>query len=200
MHAAGAFLARAVEKTPLFGLPNQFLVGASYDHGNVKYGANSELGYFLPKFVVSPFDDPINMTEPDDVYPRKLSTTNDYVGIYVSNTTDVTKNLSVTLGGRWNYARIACRTENFVAEDPDDEDKITGTHKYYRFNPMAGATYKLLPGLTLYGSYAEANRAPTAAELACADPGRSVHHRKLPDRRSAAQPGRLAHVRAGTAR
>lgn len=164
------FAGQAVEKSPLFGLPNQFLVGASYDHGNVKYGASSELGYFLPKFVVSPFDDPINMTEPDDVYPRALSTTNDYVGIYISNTTDVTKDLSLTVGGRWNYARIALQNENFVAEDPDDEDKITGTHKYYRFNPMAGATYKLMPGLTLYGSYAEANRAPTAAELACADP------------------------------
>ena len=35
---------------------------------------------------------------------------------------------------------------------------------------MAGATYKLMPGLTLYGGYSEANRAPTAAELACADP------------------------------
>jgi outer membrane receptor protein involved in Fe transport len=35
---------------------------------------------------------------------------------------------------------------------------------------MAGATYLLTDGLTLYGSYAEANRAPTAAELACADP------------------------------
>ncbi len=35
---------------------------------------------------------------------------------------------------------------------------------------MIGATYNLLPGLTLYGGYSEANRAPTAAELACADP------------------------------
>ncbi len=27
--------------------------------------------------------------------------------------------------------------------DPSEEDKLTGTHKYYRFNPMAGATYSL---------------------------------------------------------
>ncbi len=163
---------QAVEKTPLFGLPNQFLVGGSYDHGNVQYSANSELGFFLPKFVVSSFDDPIYMTGPDDVHPRLLSTTNDYVGVYVSNTTDVTKNLSLTLGGRWNYARIAIQNENFEPDpnDPSVVDKLTGTHEYYRFNPMAGATYKLGYGLTLYGSYAEANRAPTAAELACADP------------------------------
>ena len=29
---------QGVEKTPLFGLPNQFLIGASYDHGYVDYG------------------------------------------------------------------------------------------------------------------------------------------------------------------
>ena len=35
---------------------------------------------------------------------------------------------------------------------------------------MAGVTYEIAPGLTVYGGYAEANRAPTPAELACADP------------------------------
>ena len=37
---------------------------------------------------------------------------------------------------------------------------------------MIGATYKLTPNLTLYGDFAEANRAPTPLELACADPVR----------------------------
>jgi iron complex outermembrane recepter protein len=160
---------QGVEKSPLMGLPNQFLVGGSYDHGRVDYTANSELGYFGPKFVVNSFDDPIFMTEPDDVTPRALTTENDYVGLYVSNTTDLTSRLALTVGGRFNYARIAIQNLN-PPDDPDEEDPLTGTHEYYRFNPMAGATYKLAQGLTLYGSYAEANRAPTAAELACADP------------------------------
>ena len=34
---------------------------------------------------------------------------------------------------------------------------------------MAGATYAFSPSLSLYGSYSEANRAPTPAELACSD-------------------------------
>ena len=34
----------------------------------------------------------------------------------------------------------------------------------------AGLTYRLLPGLTAYAGYAEANRTPTPAELSCADP------------------------------
>ena len=39
---------QGVEKTPLFGMPNQFLMGVSYDHGSVDYGASTELG-FLPR-------------------------------------------------------------------------------------------------------------------------------------------------------
>jgi len=39
-------------------------------------------------------------------------------------------------------------------------------------NASAGATYKMLPNLTGYVGYAEANRAPTAGEIACSDPAR----------------------------
>ncbi len=36
-----------------FGRPNQFLVGASYDHGRVKYNTSSEIGTVGNKFVVT---------------------------------------------------------------------------------------------------------------------------------------------------
>ena len=48
--------------------------------------------------------------------------------------------------------------------------EIDGAHVYERFNPMTGITYEITPKLTAYGGYAEANRAPTPAELSCADP------------------------------
>ena len=67
----------------------------------------------------------------------------------------------MTVGGRYNYAHIAIQNLN-PPDDPAD-DKLTGTHEFYRFNPMVGLTYQLAQGLTAYGSYAEANRAPTAA-------------------------------------
>jgi len=37
-------------------------------------------------------------------------------------------------------------------------------------NPAAGLTYKVTLSISLYGGYAETNRAPTPAELSCADP------------------------------
>jgi iron complex outermembrane recepter protein len=67
----------------------------------------------------------------------------------------------VTAGGRYNY-------EDLSLSDPTG--LLTGDHVYTRFNPMAGATYKVNSNLSVFGGYSEANRAPTPAELGCADP------------------------------
>lgn len=158
------FSGQGVEKTPLFGKPNQFLLGASYDHGNVPYTTSSELGRFGSQFVVHGFTPPFILAEPEDFAPRNLTTQNTYAGIYFSDTIDLTTDFALTVGGRYNFARI--KIEDQTGDNPD----VNGDHRYYRFNPMAGATYQIMDGMTLYGGYAEANRAPTAAELACADP------------------------------
>jgi outer membrane receptor protein involved in Fe transport len=155
---------QGVEKSRLFGLPNQFLLGASYDHGHVPYSTSSELGFFGPQFVVNGFNPPFFLAEPDDFAPRNLVTENTYVGVFFTDTMDLTQDLAVTVGGRYNFARITI--DDVTGNNPE----VTGAHDYYRFNPMAGGTYQLGHGMTLFGGYAEANRAPTPAELACADP------------------------------
>ncbi|MBN9247732.1 MAG: TonB-dependent receptor [Hyphomicrobium sp.] len=153
---------QAVEKAKLFDHNNQFLIGGSIDHGHVAYGARSSLGTFGPNFTISPLG--LDLTGPDDISPRSLTTTNDYYGLYFTDTFDVTDRLSLTVGGRYNYARVS------LEDKLDDESDLNGSHTYQRFNPMGGLTYQLAKGLTFYTSYAEANRAPTPAELACADP------------------------------
>jgi iron complex outermembrane receptor protein len=165
---------QAADKSRLFGLKNQFVVGASYDHGNVAYRASSQLGTFLPKYVVAgtgptltgdttlPANDPLNGS---DVTPRSLTTLNDYIGVYAVDTLDLTDRLAVTLGGRFNHARIEIENTG----EPS-LDALNGVNTYERFNPSAGLTYKLLPGISAYGGYSEANRAATASEIACSDP------------------------------
>ncbi len=154
--------AQAVEKSQLLGRPNQFLVGVSYDHGKVAYQTSSELGTIGDRFVVT--GSGIIVVEPDDLQPRNLTSENDYYGLFFSNTLDVTDDFALTVGGRYNHAtiKLADLTGNFP--------ELNTTNKYERFNPMIGATYKFIPGLSVYGGYSEANRAPTAAELGCAEP------------------------------
>src|SRR5262249_12999891 len=49
---------------------------------------------------------------------------------------------------------------------------LSSDNRFQRFNPVVGATYKLLPDTTVYAGYSEANRAPTPIELGCSDPAR----------------------------
>ena len=79
---------------------------------------------------------------------------------------DVTSRLSVTAGGRYNFAQIN------LTDELGNNALLNGNHPYTHFNPMIGATYKVTPNLTFYGDFAEANRAPTPLELACSDPVR----------------------------
>lgn len=152
----------AVEKSPLFGRPNQLLLGVSYDHGKVNYNTSSEIGIVGPKFVVDGTG--LIVEEPDDLAPRALSTENTYWGLYFSNALDITDQFTLTVGGRYNHATIK------MTDLTGEFEELNTTNKYERFNPMIGGTYKLLPGLAVYGGYSEANRAPTAAELGCAEP------------------------------
>ena len=151
---------QATDKEKLFGLNNIFIAGASVDHGDVKSTSIAELGTLnTQNFVVT--GNGIYLSGPLDIAPVNLTTTTSYYGLFFTDTLDLTKSLSATVGGRYNY-------EELNLADPTGQ--LTGNHIYTRFNPMAGLTYKFNSNLSAYGGYAEANRAPTPAELSCADP------------------------------
>ena len=163
---------QAVSKAHLFNRPNQLLVGASIDVGRAGVKSQSDLGVLDPRtLVVSGLGIIIDQSlNPDldggdvEVTPVDLLVRTQYYGLYFMNTLDVTDRLAFTLGGRFNLANI--KLEDQLGDD------LNGDHTFQRFNPMLGATYKLLPGVTAYVGYSESNRAPTPAELACADPAR----------------------------
>ena len=151
---------QAASSDKVFGRDNQFVVGASVDHGNVRFNASSELGTIGSDLFVTG----TGVILGDPVGPVDLKTRNTYYGFYVTDTIDLTSRLSLTAGSRFNLAQI--RLEDQLGDD------LNGSHQFSRFNPVIGATYKLTPNTTVYAGYSEANRAPTPSELACADPAR----------------------------
>jgi iron complex outermembrane receptor protein len=147
----------------LAGHDNRFVIGTSLDHGNVNFNASSELGTIGPDLFVTGTG--VIIAQPNgEVAPVALKTLNTYTGLYLTDTFDVTSRLSVTGGGRFNVAQITLEDQLGTA--------LNGDHQFSRFNPVIGLTYKLDPSVTAYAGYSEANRAPTPAELACADPAR----------------------------
>ena len=153
---------QASSTADLFSRPNRFVIGVSYDGAKVKYNTSSELGEIGNRFVV--IGSGITVGEPEDLAPRQIATQNDYYGVYFTNTLDVTDQFALTVGGRYNHATI--KLDDLTGLFPG----LDTTNKYQRFNPMIGGTYKFNEMFNLYGSYSEANRAPTAAELGCAEP------------------------------
>ncbi|QHO75386.1 hypothetical protein ACH79_24695 [Bradyrhizobium sp. CCBAU 051011] len=156
---------QATNTDQLFGHNNQFMVGTSFDSGVTRFGASAELGTIGSNYVVSGsgiFLGPSGI--PISIGPVSLRATNKYTGFYALDTFDVTDAFSISGGGRFNHA-------NIVLQDLIGTD-LNGNHTFSRFNPMIGGTYKIMPELTAYAGYSEANRAPTPLELACADPAR----------------------------
>lgn len=157
--------AQAATSARVFGHDNNAVVGVSVDRGLVQFASTSELGTVNADQFPTVQGYGLFIDQPSgDVAPVGLSATTLYTGVYLTDTFDVTSRLAVTAGGRFNFAQIN------LQDELGNDLALNGSHDYSRFNPALGATYKLTPNLTLYGGYAEANRAPTPLELGCADP------------------------------
>ncbi len=147
----------------ILGFPNKFTIGVSYDHGWTGFAANEELGVMQANLRIAGTG--LLVEEPaSGVNSVSLRASNDYLGIYALDSLDLTDRLTVTAGARYNRAAIGLYDLFGTA--------LNGGGVYNRINPMAGATYKILPNLAAYASYSEANRAPTPLELGCSDPNR----------------------------
>ncbi len=153
---------QVTNRTPIFGHGNQFVVGASFDGAHTLYAALNEIGgLYVPTSIF--FGPGITIDQADgSIAPVRVDIVNAYYATYFTDTFDITPNLAANVSGRFNLAQVDLSDQLGTA--------LTGNHDYSRFNPSAGLTWKATPGLSLYGSYAEANRAPMPVELTCASP------------------------------
>lgn len=142
--------------TPLVGHKNQFVVGASADAGRARFKQDSQPANFDAVRGTVPTGD----FEPETDADTRTSN----AAVYAMNTFAIDDRWSLTASGRFNDARIKIRDES--GSNPD----LDGDHRFRRFNPAIGVTFNPIAGFTTYGSYNEGMRAPTAAELTCADP------------------------------
>jgi iron complex outermembrane recepter protein len=158
---------QAASSEQVFGRDNNFTVGLSVDRGLVQFATTSELGTSFPDQFPVVTGSRLFIDQPSgDVAPVGLAAQTLYTGIYATDTLDLTKRLSLTLGARYNVANIN------LTDELGNDSGLNGSDTYAHFNPMIGATYKITQNLTLYGDYAIANRAPTPLELECSDPTR----------------------------
>lgn len=140
----------------LFGGPNRFLTGGSYNQGAVSFNSLSELARFNSQRGT--VGSGILLNEPR-VWLNSLT---ELINWYFTNTYTPLEQVNITVAGGYNRASIQLIDQLGT--------ELDGQHIYHRFNPSVGVTYTPLEEAGVYANYSESNRAPTAVELSCADP------------------------------
>lgn len=155
---------QAVAAAEVGGRENVLTLGVSADLADVGFTFNSEVGTLTDERTVagSGLLAGIYGEAPDDVFNTGLDTANSAVGLYFSDTLSFTDRTHLTVSGRFNHARIEIADRLGTSLD--------GEHAFSRFNVGAGLVHQFNEAASVFGRYAESNRAPTAAELSCADP------------------------------
>ena len=155
---------QATANSAVGGRDNVFVMGASADLADVDFTATSEVGTLTPERAVAGSGLLVSLDGlgGDDLFNTAIDTANRALGLYASNTLSVTDRVHLTVSGRYNRARI----------DIGDRlgTSLDGSHAFARFNPAVGVVVQAGGGASVFARYSEANRAPTAAELSCADP------------------------------
>ncbi len=87
-------------------------------------------------------------------------------GTYVADTYRMSDKTFVTVAGRFNQTTVANTLSSYDAGSLTST--ATESFTYRKFNPSLGMTHQF-EQLTLFGNWAQSNRAPTVLELGCAD-------------------------------
>ncbi len=153
-------LIQFVDKRALLGGENALIVGFSLDRSRTRFAASTELGALTAQRSVTGLGAVI--AQPDGaIAPVGLRTATQYTGLFVAESLPLGPDLTAEIGLRWNEARVKLIDQLGTA--------LNGNHVFRRFNPGIEFDYRVSPALTLRAGYAETNRAPTPAELSCAD-------------------------------
>lgn len=159
---SAGILFQIVDNRPVMGRQNHLAIGFSHDRSRTSFYSSTALGFIDDDRAVN--DLGVSIIQPSgSIAPVSLTATTRYTGLFLSDTLSLTRRLSVEMGLRYNDARIRLRDRIGTA--------LNGHHHFRRLNPGIEVDYTLSDALTLRAGYAQSNRAPTPAELSCADEG-----------------------------
>jgi outer membrane receptor protein involved in Fe transport len=156
---------------PLFGWPNQAILGADYSDSTDSFTQSYQYGQLSAERMLVYEQSPFN-----DQTAISLSGDNRIYGVYATDTLSPNQLLHLTLALRYNRS-----TETLAGYSVDNDvgdfgagfgatRPLGGDHTFSRLNPSIGFTVTPSAATTWYANYGEASRAPTVIELGCANP------------------------------
>lgn len=171
----------------LMGKENQFVVGAGYDYSLIRFKQTeqvniSEESEAIDDGIIGGFPGSEDVFDPtraptfegDGVLPQRQTvglTGKQYTArLFANNTLSLNDQWHLNTGASWNFTRIDNTDTLRGPKSATNENSLTAKDSYTRLNPTVGLTHTPTKELTLYTSYSESSRAPTAIELGCSNP------------------------------
>ncbi len=154
---------------------NRLTAGTAWDRNTIGFQQYSQFGYLnSDRLTITGINALADGSTSQNGVP--VDTRVDLHGIigtsslYATDTLSVGKSLSFTVSGRYNRTPIDNSDRLPPATIAGARGSLNGNYVFNRFNPAAGFTYSPVRAASVYFSYSESSRAPTAIELGCADP------------------------------
>ena len=138
--------------------------GASLERSKMSYSASETDGCTISS------DRQVSITDCTDSTETTAGVTGTTTafGTYLADTYKLNDQTHLTMAGRFNQTTVANTLSSYTSGTLTDTDSESFT--YRKLNPSLGMTHQLSTQLTLFGNWAQSNRAPTILELGCADP------------------------------
>jgi iron complex outermembrane recepter protein len=143
----------------IVGRDNRLTIGVAYDGHSTRFSQSEAPSAFAPR------GNSVGTVRTGDFETDvDVATGQQNIGVYLADTFEIVPQLGVTVAGRFQHVSIKIRDRSGM--NPD----LNGDHSFNHVSPAAGFTYQPLAALTAFFNFSEGFRAPTPAELTCADP------------------------------
>ena len=145
----------------LFDKKNQFIVGTGFDRSIQRFNQTEHEmeGFDATRMPNTP--DELTLTT---AFKGKTET------FHLLATDTISLNDIVHVTGSARYNRTDVKNIDQLFQDGTKDSDSGGKHLFQRINPSLGVTLTPNQNITVFGSYSESNRAPSAIELGCSDP------------------------------
>jgi outer membrane receptor protein involved in Fe transport len=170
------------------GKENQFVIGAGYDYSLIRFKQSEQINLSSDSESIDDGDitgttgsdtvfDPTRapVLEGDGALGKRQTvglTGKQYTArLFATDTLSLNEFWHLNAGASWNFTRVDnVDTLRGSPSASNGFNSLTARDSYTRLNPTVGMTFTPTKQLTIYSSYSESSRAPTAIELGCSNP------------------------------
>ena len=145
---------------------HQITTGATLDMSRSSYSASAEEECFISETRG------VSDCEEADAPTAGVKGGATAFGVYVADTFKMNETTYFTAAARYNHTVVDNTITRYVDQDGDSipaQELAKEKFTYRKLNPSFGLTHQLSNNLTVFGNWAQSNRAPTVIELGCAD-------------------------------